>query len=129
MTDPALFVGREGELEQLGALLSRALSGSGQVAFVAGEAGAGKTALLREFTRRAQDAHPDLVVAAGECNSLDGQGDPYLPFREVLALLTGDVDAGLAQGTITPTNAERLRRLIARSGQVTGIGSRFLQIA
>ena len=118
MAAQAAFVGRERELAELDGLLNLALAGQGQVGFVAAEAGAGKTALLREFTRRAQDAHPDLVVAAGECNSLDGQGDPYLPFREVLALLTGDVDAGLSAGAITPTNAQRLRDIITRSGQV-----------
>jgi len=34
----------------------------------------------------------------GECNAQTGIGDPYLPFREVLGLLTGDVEARLARG-------------------------------
>jgi predicted ATPase len=112
------FVARERELERLDSLLAAALSGHGQLAFVVGEAGAGKTALLREFTRRAQQAHPELVAAGGECSDLASQADPYLPFREVLAQLTGDVDKALAQGSITPDGAGRLKRLLTRSGQI-----------
>lgn len=112
------FVARERELARLQSFLDPALSGNGRVVFVTGEAGAGKTALVTEFTRRAQDAHPDLVVAVGTCNAQTGVGDPYLPFREMLALLTGDVDARLAQGRITQDNAERLRGLLRVSGQV-----------
>src|SRR3990172_2267317 len=112
------FVGRERELEGLDRLLDLALTGHGQICLLAGEAGSGKTALIREFTQRAQQKHPDLVVAGGECNDLDGQGDPYLPFREVLGQLTGDVETGLAQGSITPQTANRLRSLIAKTGQV-----------
>jgi predicted ATPase len=118
MTFADVFVGRQHELEHLNRLLDLALSGKGQVCLVAGEAGAGKTALVREFSRRAQEAHQDLAAASGECNNLDGQGDPYLPFREILALLTGDVDTGLAQGSITPVTAGRLERMIVHSSQV-----------
>jgi ABC-type oligopeptide transport system substrate-binding subunit/predicted ATPase len=102
------FVAREEELAQLKSRLDRALSGEGQVAFVTGEAGSGKTALIHEFARRAQETVPDLVVAIGNCNAHTGLGDPYLPFREILGLLTGDVEARYAQGTITQENARRL---------------------
>jgi predicted ATPase len=113
----AVFVARERELSQLQTFLDRALAGHGQVCFITGEAGAGKTALVTEFARRAGDAHPDLVVALGNCNAQTGIGDPYLPFREVLAMLTGDVEARLAQGAITPENAGRLRDFLRVSGQ------------
>jgi DNA-binding SARP family transcriptional activator/predicted ATPase len=108
--DLPVFVEREHELAQLDAFLDRALAGRGQVAFVMGEAGSGKTALLQEFTRRAQGLRPDLVVASGDCNAYSGIGDPYLPFREILRLLTGDVEAGRAAGAITAEHACRLRR-------------------
>ena len=38
--------------------------------------------------------------------------------REILALFTGDVDAGLARGAINEANAERLRRVVARSTDI-----------
>jgi DNA-binding SARP family transcriptional activator len=102
------FVAREEELAQLKSHLDRALFGAGQVAFVTGEAGSGKTALIHEFARRTQETVPDLVVAIGNCNAHTGLGDPYLPFREILGLLTGDVEARYAQGAITQENARRL---------------------
>jgi hypothetical protein len=45
-------------------------------------------------------------------------GDPYLPFREILSLLTGDVEAKLAQGSITSEGAQRLRKFFQISGEV-----------
>ena len=111
-----VFVERERELAQLNESLDTALAGQGQVCFVTGEAGSGKTTLIAEFARRAQEANADLVVAIGDCNAQTGIGDPYLPFREVLGLLTGDVQARLAQGAITQENANRLRGLLRWSG-------------
>ncbi len=103
-----IFVAREGELAKLESFLDLALSNQGRVIFVTGEAGSGKTALIHEFTQRAQDAHADLIVASGNCNAYTGIGDPYLPFREVLELLTGDVEARWAAGAITRDHARRL---------------------
>ncbi|RME43710.1 MAG: ATP-binding protein, partial [Chloroflexi bacterium] len=74
-----VFVARERELAQLNEFLDQALAGHGTVCFVTGEAGAGKTTLVTEFARRAQDAHFHLLVAFGDCNAQTGIGDPYLP--------------------------------------------------
>ncbi len=112
-----VFVARERELGQLDDFLDRALAGQGQVCFVTGEAGSGKTFLVTEFARRAQDQHEDLIVAVGQADAETGVGDPYLPFREVLGLLTGDVEAKLSQGAITRENAGRLRRTLVLSGE------------
>ncbi len=112
-----MFVARERELGQLDGFLDRALAGQGQVCFVTGEAGSGKTSLVTEFARRAQDQHKNLIVAVGQADAETGVGDAYLPFREVLGLLTGDVEAKLGQGAITQENASRLRRILALSGE------------
>ncbi|MFQ5595803.1 MAG: ATP-binding protein, partial [Anaerolineae bacterium] len=72
-----VFVARERELAQLHTFLGRALAGQGQVVFVTGEAGAGKSALVTEFAGRAQDAHRDLIVAVGQGDAQTGAGDPY----------------------------------------------------
>jgi tetratricopeptide (TPR) repeat protein len=111
------FVGRERELAQLDAFLARALAGQGQVCFLVGEAGSGKTALVGEFARRAQEAQDELVVAVGQGDAQTGAGDAYLPFREVLQQLTGDVEGKLGQGAITQENAGRLRKMLRFSGQ------------
>jgi adenylate cyclase len=113
-----VFVGREREVAQLWQFLDRALGSHGQICFVTGEVGSGKTALVTEFARRAQEGHGDLVVAVGQCDAHIGIGDPYLPFREVLCQLTGDVDAKLTRGAITKENASRLRKLVTVSGQI-----------
>jgi DNA-binding SARP family transcriptional activator len=118
-----VFVSRERELAQLDQFLERALAGQGRVAFVTGEAGSGKTTLVQEFTRRAQEAHADLIVAGGTCNAYTGVGDPYLPFREILELLTGDVEAKWAAGAITAEHARRLwHSLPIAAGALAGAG-------
>ena len=104
----AVFVAREAELAQLDAHLTAALAGQGHVVFVAGDAGEGKTALIQEFARRAQEAHPDLLVAGGHCSSHRGLGDPFLPFRETLAQLTGDFETRWTSGEISHDQAQRL---------------------
>jgi DNA-binding SARP family transcriptional activator/predicted ATPase len=112
-----VFVARERELAQLDGFLELALAGQGRVVFVTGEAGSGKTALVEEFTRRAQEAHADLVVASGNCNAYTGIGDPYLPFREILGLLTGDVEAKWAAGAMTGEHARRLWHTLPLAAQ------------
>jgi adenylate cyclase len=107
-----VFVAREAELAQMEGYLELALSGKGRVAFITGEVGSGKTALIQEFSRRALATHPGLVIAGGQGNAHTGMGDPYLPFREILGLLTGDVEARWAAGAITKEHARRLWNML-----------------
>jgi DNA-binding SARP family transcriptional activator len=65
----SVFVARGRELARLDGYLATALTGQGQVVFVTGGPGPGKTALMREFAQRAMNAHPDLLVAGGNCNA------------------------------------------------------------
>ncbi len=103
-----VFVAREPELAQLEGFLKAALEGRGQVAFVVGGPGRGKTVLLQEFTRRALDIYPELLVAMGTCNAYTGVGDPYLPFRGVLSMLTGDAEGLWASGILSTVQARRM---------------------
>ncbi len=112
-----IFIAREEQLKQLGDCLVQAVGGQGRVCFVSGEAGSGKTTLVQEFVKRAQGQDKELAVAVGLCDAQSGIGDAYLPFREVLGQLTGDVDAKLAQGAITKENAGRLRNMLVLAGQ------------
>lgn len=106
------FVSREQELANLERHLNSALDGEGRVVLIAGEAGSGKTALAGEFARRAtrqeSGGSASLLVAAGSCNAYSGQGDPYLPFRDILGTLTGEIEARRASGMISPEQAQRL---------------------
>lgn len=112
-----VFVAREEELEKLGKFLETTLAGKGRVIFLTGEAGSGKTALIQEFALRTQQMHPNLIVASGNCNAHSGIGDPYLPFREILCLLTGDIEAKWTAGVITKEQATRLWSILRLSIQ------------
>ena len=115
--DPPIFVAREQELARLEKVLDCAMNGQGQVIFITGEAGGGKTALLEEFSRSAQEAHKELIIAGGNCNAHTGIGDPYLPFREILELLTGDVESRWKAGAISRNHALRLWQTLPLTGQ------------
>ncbi len=114
----APFVAREEELGRLDRLLGKALQGQGRVAFVTGEAGRGKTALWRAFVQRAMETHDGLVFAAGRSSAVAGAGDPYLPFREILQTLTGDVEPQRAGGAITTDHACRLWDVFPTAAQI-----------
>ena len=97
--------------------------------FVSGEAGSGKTMLLHEFVRRAQAAHNDLVVASGICDVFTGVGDPYLPFRDVLNMLAGDIEGAWSAGTITRDHARRLWQLMPKTADtLLAVGSDLLDV-
>ena len=114
---PPVFVAQEQELAQLDRYLDLALAGRGLAAFVIGEAGSGKTALVQEFARQAQVAQPDLIVAGGNCNAYTGLGDPYLPFREILGQLTGDSGVPGTAGALSRPGVRRLQALLPLSFQ------------
>ncbi len=89
LISPPPFVGRARELARLDKALALALEGQGQVRFVTGEAGSGKTALLEAFAQRALATHANLLVVNGSGNAYTGSGDPYWPFIEMLEQLCG----------------------------------------
>ena len=86
------FVGRRSELERIRALFDLAAGGTGQIAAVMGDAGAGKSRLCHEFKRLVQ----------GECLVLEwrsesyGKAFPYLPLidmlKRYLTIVAGDDD-------------------------------------
>ena len=110
---PSRFVGRREALNWLEQVLDASIAGNAGVAFVTGEAGQGKTSLLKAFVRQVQQQYPDLLVAGGNCNAYTGSGDPYLPFREILEMLTGDVEAHAA-GAQGAEHARRLQSAVPR---------------
>lgn len=105
--ESAVFVSRERELDWLNTYLDLALDGKGQIVFVTGGPGRGKTALLREFSMRSMKENQNLLVANGNCNAYSGVGDSYLPFREVMGMLTGDIESLWEAGAVTTGQARR----------------------
>jgi DNA-binding SARP family transcriptional activator len=74
------LVGRDRELAELMSLWNRATSGEGQIILVSGEPGIGKTRLMRELIRLAEDSG-GRVLADG-CHA-EG-GPPYAPLAAAI---------------------------------------------
>jgi len=81
-----VFVGRQTETEMLGKYLEKSLSGQPQLVFISGEAGVGKSSLLREFMK-AISSNTKLVGAVANCNASLGKADPLLPLRSIMEQL------------------------------------------
>jgi predicted ATPase len=105
----SVFVGRETELNRMNSFLETAGGGKAQVLFISGEAGAGKSSLVSEFVRRAEEADSKLISAIGECNAQTGISDPYLPFRQILTSLTTEENIQKAASK-KAGDAQRLNR-------------------
>ena len=95
------FIGRDQDLQKLGACLQDALQGKGKVVFIVGEAGIGKTRLIEEFKAQQLDRlnaefraqgkkTPEIRFADAKCNELAGKGEPYAPFFEIIAQFVAD---------------------------------------
>ena len=81
------LVGRDEAFTELHDGLTRASQGQRQIAFVTGELGIGKTALLDEFHRRAVAEVPGLRFARGQCVEGYGGQEAYYPLLEALGQL------------------------------------------
>ena len=81
MSPAGRLIGREPVLAAAGTVLQDALAGSGQFLLISGEAGIGKTAVLAELIRQAEQS--DAVVLRGFC--WEGTGvPPYWPWSQVM---------------------------------------------
>src|SRR5262245_6363510 len=99
------LIGREAELERLRELFVRAAGGARQVAFVTGEVGIGKTALVEAFLPQVADV-PEVWTARGQCHEQYGAGEGYLPVLEALGRLCrqpGREDLVALLGSHAPT--------------------------
>jgi tetratricopeptide (TPR) repeat protein len=93
---PPKTFGRARELALLGRWWADS-SESGQVAFVMGEAGSGKTTLVEEFVASLSAAPVPVTQITGRCLTLSGAGAPFLPFLEALRVgLNGPAGERLA---------------------------------
>lgn len=120
LVPPPPFVGRAHELARLDATLSLALGERGQIVFVTGAAGSGKTALLEAFSRRALAKHPTSLMVKGNGNAYTGPGNPYWPFIELLRQLRGEFETGIAPTLPQAQHLQMARPVIARALQECG---------
>jgi predicted ATPase len=75
------FVGRSDERSAVERLVDRAISGTGGLLLIAGEAGLGKTRLVEESL--AEVGASRVFVARGQCYDMEG-APPYSPFVEAI---------------------------------------------
>ncbi len=80
-----VFIGRREEMAVLAAAVDRALAGETGFVLIEGEAGVGKTRLLRELTARAEDA--GFGMLAGQCVEPGAEGLPLAPLVDMLRTL------------------------------------------
>lgn len=116
-----LFVSRKDSLNRLHKALDQAVAGQGKLLLVTGSPGQGKTALVQEFIHQALESHPELAAAWGNSRAYFGSGDPYLPFREILEMLTGQVEHLWEAGSITQDHARRMWRLMPGSARALAL--------
>jgi DNA-binding CsgD family transcriptional regulator/tetratricopeptide (TPR) repeat protein len=111
------FVGRPRELATLRSLMPWAASEGRRIALVGGEAGSGKSRLVREFA--AEAAAGGALVLYGACDAV--VRTPYGPFAEALDLLIRAADPDDLRADLGPGGGE-LRRLLpdlsARVGEL-----------
>src|SRR3990172_10861317 len=112
------FVGRERELGLLLDAFERARAGHGQVAFLVGEAGIGKSRLLLELRRRVADS---AAWPEGHCLSF-GKAMAFPPLVDLLQRQFG-VEEGDGEGAI----AAKIERGVTAVGATVGAVATYLR--
>jgi class 3 adenylate cyclase/tetratricopeptide (TPR) repeat protein len=131
----AALVGRDNEQRRIIAEAREALAGSGQVAALVGEAGAGKSRLIDATIHRltqltderltaGADAIPAFMIYTAECQSYDQQ-TPYATIRallrQILSLELYGAEAGAALARHVAEAAPELARFTPLLGDVLGL--------
>lgn len=98
---PSGIVGRDGELAQLRAAMQQAVGGLRQFAFLAGESGVGKTAVLEAFR---DGVGAESMVAVGQCIPGFARQE-YYPLIDALRQLQGSDAAAAVCSRLQPDAA------------------------
>jgi predicted ATPase/DNA-binding CsgD family transcriptional regulator len=116
------FVGRDDELVALESCFERAAHNETTLVAVSGEAGIGKSRLVREFAQRVESRANG--IGTGHC--LEHLRTPFLPFGEVLRGLGVETRASASGATEAPRgraqSEKHLRRLQELSHALLGAG-------
>lgn len=113
--DSRSLVGRQREQARLHGLLDQTLDGRGSLVLVSGEAGIGKTTLVRYLTQQAEER--DAFVLSGGCYDLTTT-PPYGPWSEIF-------DAYLPRDDLPG----EVPVLLRSDGSATGAGSQAAMFA
>lgn len=111
------FVGRSAELGALRALVPAAAGEGRRLALIGGEAGSGKSRLVREFARAV--AADGVLVLYGACDAV--VRTPYRPFVEALDHLVRTTDAKLLREDLGNAGGELSRLLPDLPARVAGL--------
>lgn len=116
--------GRKEQQSELLSMLTSAKGGERQIVFITGDAGLGKTTLLRSFIAAlAQDE--SVYVAHGQCLEHHGSGEAYMPILEAVARLCGEENTPAIADIVSqlaPTWAQQMPGL-GQNGDVSVQGS------
>ncbi|HEU4438877.1 MAG TPA: adenylate/guanylate cyclase domain-containing protein [Methylomirabilota bacterium] len=107
------FVGRDRELTLLLDRFREAAAGHGQVVFVAGEAGIGKSRLLHELRHALGEQAVPATWLEGQCVSF-GQSIPFLPLTDMLRK-----NFGIEEFDGEPEIIAKVERGTQRMGELT----------
>ncbi|MCI0549509.1 MAG: AAA family ATPase, partial [Anaerolineae bacterium] len=96
-----IFIGRENDLQLLDRLITQSRVGNGQIALISGEAGIGKSRLIKETKARFSK---DILILEGHCFQTES-AVPYAPildlFRTFFATNSGE-EIARALGSSAP---------------------------
>jgi len=97
------LIGREPQLAGLRRVLTRARDGNGGVALIVGEAGVGKSRLLRAMTDEARES--GFFVLSGACFEAE-RSIPYAPLLDLVRLFAGAASPAVVAHVLAPAASE-----------------------
>ena len=97
------LIGRDQQLAAVGRVLSRGRDGNGNVALIVGEAGVGKSRLLRAMTEEARAA--GFFVLTGAAFESE-RTIPYAPLLDLVRLFAGGASPAVVAHVLAPAAAE-----------------------
>jgi DNA-binding CsgD family transcriptional regulator len=111
------FVGRSAELAALRVLAPREAGERGRLALLGGEAGSGKSRLVRELAHEV--AGVGVLVLYGACDAV--VHTPYRPFAEALDQLVRGTDPDVLRADLGSAGGELVRLLPDLAARVSGL--------
>ena len=113
-----VLIGRSDQLSALDAALAEAGRGRPSAVMVGGEAGVGKSRLVREFAGRSRGTGARVLI--GGCLELGADSLPFTPFTAVLRELVRDLGAAGVASLLPSGSSPELARLLPEFGTPAG---------